>query len=126
MGDPGDRPPAPVDVRADAPHGRFGKKRNGCLRSPQTTLWRTADELPLPLVRQTGGDRQLGDGSASNQGTPILVSGGYSWSTLSAGGYHTCGGATAGEAYCWGLGSSGELGDGLNSRSITPLLVQKP
>ena len=31
-----------------------------------------------------------------------------------AGGYHTCGLATGGTAYCWGNNYSGQLGDGMS------------
>ena len=42
--------------------------------------------------------------------TPVLVSGGLSFSALAAGAAHTCGLTSAGAAYCWGLDLFGELG----------------
>jgi alpha-tubulin suppressor-like RCC1 family protein len=51
-------------------------------------------------------------GSFANQSTPVRVSGGLLFSSISAGGEHTCGVTTAGQGYCWGEGSDGELGIG--------------
>ena len=55
---------------------------------------------------------QLGrSGGAS--ATPVLVSGGYLFTTLSAGADHTCAvEAGTGAIGCWGRNDSGQLGDG--------------
>lgn len=42
--------------------------------------------------------------------TPVLVLGGFSFATLSAGGVHTCGLTSNGVAYCWG--QAGPIGNG--------------
>ena len=42
---------------------------------------------------------------------------------VSAGGEHTCGLTTDGVAYCWGLGASGQLGNGTTAFSATPMPV---
>ena len=44
--------------------------------------------------------------------TPVLVSGGLTFVTVSAGVTHTCGVTASGAAYCWGENTVGELGDG--------------
>ena len=56
----------------------------------------------------------LGDGTASWAviSTPVAVVGGLSFSTIALGGWHTCGLTSSGAAYCWGINSDGELGDG--------------
>ena len=43
---------------------------------------------------------------------PTAVSGGLSFASISAATQHVCGLTTGGIAYCWGLGSEGQLGDG--------------
>ena len=55
---------------------------------------------------------------------PVLVSGGYTWASISAGWTHTCGITTAGVSYCWGgTDVSGALGNGGVSGSSTPVQV---
>lgn len=63
------------------------------------------------------GDNQfgeLGNGTQGNNPTssPSAVSGGRTFTMISPGRYFSCGLTTAGEAYCWGVNSEGELGDG--------------
>jgi alpha-tubulin suppressor-like RCC1 family protein len=65
----------------------------------------------------------LGNGSKHNstnleQTSRTQISGNHAWAAIEAtdGGY-TCGVTTAGAAYCWGTGSNGVLGNGLNNRS---------
>ena len=62
-------------------------------------------------------DGQLGIGSTSWNGapgstSPARVSGELSFSSISAGGDHSCALTPAGAAYCWGAGSFGQLGNG--------------
>ncbi len=56
---------------------------------------------------------------------PVNVGGGVGsagWTAISAGDYHSCG-VRAGVALCWGLNSSGQLGDGTNGASLVPVNV---
>jgi len=56
---------------------------------------------------------QLGDGTASDQKDPILISAAEGgWLSVSAGGDHTCGVQSDGSLWCWGLNDNGQLGDG--------------
>jgi alpha-tubulin suppressor-like RCC1 family protein len=69
---------------------------------------------------------QLGTGSTSpwRQPTPVAVSGGHTFQSVSAGYYHTCGVTTDGDAYCWGYNGYGQLGIGHTSYSQpTPVAV---
>jgi alpha-tubulin suppressor-like RCC1 family protein len=70
---------------------------------------------------------QLGNGSTTEPGVPITrpvaVSGGQSFSTLTAGDGHTCGITTSGAAYCWGYNLFGQLGTGSTTNSSTPVAV---
>jgi alpha-tubulin suppressor-like RCC1 family protein len=68
---------------------------------------------------------QLGDGTLTERNTPVLVSGGLRFGSVSAGvrGGFTFGVTTSGDAYCWGLNSNGQLGDGTLTERNTPGLV---
>jgi alpha-tubulin suppressor-like RCC1 family protein len=60
------------------------------------------------------GAGQLGDNTLTTAGstTPTPVDGGFSFSSISAGGLHSCGVTTSGAAYCWGADTDGQLGNG--------------
>jgi hypothetical protein len=45
------------------------------------------------------------------------------WSSLTAGGAHSCGVKTDGTAWCWGYNSSGRLGDGTTTDRASPTQV---
>jgi alpha-tubulin suppressor-like RCC1 family protein len=64
---------------------------------------------------------QLGDGSTTNQLSPVLVSGGLSFIQVSAGLHYTCGLTAEGAAYCWGRNGIGQLGDGTTSERTAPV-----
>ncbi len=67
---------------------------------------------------------QIANGSANPSTTPVVVSGGITFTVLSSEGLlHTCGVATTGDAYCWGANGSGQLGNGTSNGSITPVRV---
>ena len=92
----------------------------------------------------TGGDAfcwgqnvfgQLGDGTTTDASKPVAVSGGVEFRSVSAYGNvqdgvrdlaHTCGVAVGGAAQCWGLNSSGQLGNGTFTNSSTPVVVSDP
>ena len=66
---------------------------------------------------------QLGDGSTTGSLTPVLVSGGIRFSSISTRGGHTCGVTSVGDAYCWGENFRGQLGDGTTISRLAPVLV---
>jgi alpha-tubulin suppressor-like RCC1 family protein/WD40 repeat protein len=45
-------------------------------------------------------------------------------SSISVGEAHACAATVSGQVFCWGLGSSGQLGGGLRSSSLSPVSVQ--
>ncbi len=63
-------------------------------------------------------------GTVQTQFAPVPVAGGLSFKQISSGGGHTCGvTSTTGELYCWGLNSSGQLGDLTLTNRGVPTLV---
>ena len=75
---------------------------------------------------------QLGNGvsNTSDDSVPRAVVPGDNlsglWSSISAGSMHACGIAADGKGYCWGFNSSGQLGDGSNTHSDSPVEVDFP
>jgi alpha-tubulin suppressor-like RCC1 family protein len=68
---------------------------------------------------------EVGNNTTGNVTTPALVSGGYTWRSISVGTNSTCGVTTSDVGYCWGLNMSGVLGTGgsINSEVHVPTLV---
>lgn len=63
----------------------------------------------------------LGDNTTvTERSSPSAVAGGISFTTLSVGGFHSCGLATTGLPYCWGYNHFGQLGDGTLTDRPTP------
>jgi alpha-tubulin suppressor-like RCC1 family protein len=66
----------------------------------------------------------LGDNTTvAQRSAPSAVAGGFSFTTLSVGGFHSCGVATTGLTYCWGYNHFGQLGDGTTTDRSTPVHV---
>ena len=72
-----------------------------------------------------GGSGRLGNNSATNSSTPVAVQmpAGVSFQSITANGSHTCALTAGGKAYCWGYGSSGQLGNNSATNSPIPLAV---
>jgi alpha-tubulin suppressor-like RCC1 family protein len=78
---------------------------------------------------------QLGDGSTLDRATPVAVSGGLTFTSITAGAFHTCGLVAGGAAFCWGANRnevvatateampSGQLGDGTSQHRSSPAAV---
>lgn len=70
---------------------------------------------------------RCGDGTLPCTSRPLPVTGRQAFTEISTGlGSHSCGVTTAGNLYCWGLGASGQRGDGTMLAVFTPLTVVEP
>lgn len=72
---------------------------------------------------------QLGNGTTSSYydgaSSPVAVSGGLKFSSVSVGDAHSCG-LVSGLVYCWGDNYYGQLGDGTNTDRLVPTPVRAP
>jgi alpha-tubulin suppressor-like RCC1 family protein len=67
---------------------------------------------------------QLGDGTRTSRLQPVRVAGGKLFRTVEAGFMHSCGMSYPdNRAFCWGIGGSGQLGDGTGASHSTPVAV---
>jgi alpha-tubulin suppressor-like RCC1 family protein len=73
----------------------------------------------------SNGAGQLGDGTTTDRLTPVVVAGLNNAMAIAAGrSYaHTCALLSDGTARCWGYNFDGQLGDGTNTSSSTPVTV---
>jgi alpha-tubulin suppressor-like RCC1 family protein len=74
------------------------------------------------------GNGQLGDGETDqrNRYAPVAVDGDRTYTTITAGGSHTCALETSGKAWCWGYDNTGQVGDGGTSQAskFAPVAVE--
>lgn len=67
---------------------------------------------------------QLGNGKTASRSTgPVRVVGTQQWASVTAGGWHTCGTAADGSAWCWGENTFGQVGDGTTTLRVRPQRV---
>jgi alpha-tubulin suppressor-like RCC1 family protein len=83
----------------------------------------TVDDLAYCWGEGALGDLGTGSTDGLSQFHPVPVAGGLRFQSVSAGTIYTCGITTDRLAYCWGLNSSGELGDGTTTTRFAPVPV---
>jgi alpha-tubulin suppressor-like RCC1 family protein/pimeloyl-ACP methyl ester carboxylesterase len=87
----------------------------------------TADGTAYCWGASGGGLGSTGPSTCDSPSTcvtaPTKVSGELTFKDLTVGGSFSCGVTTAGDAYCWGSNTWGQLGDGTTTDSPTPVKV---
>ncbi len=70
---------------------------------------------------------QLGDGTNIDKNKPVAVYtsslGNIKFTSISLGAKHACAIGNDGKTYCWGINTSGQLGDGTNANKTIPVAV---
>ncbi|MFL5386251.1 MAG: RCC1 domain-containing protein [Longimicrobiaceae bacterium] len=83
----------------------------------------TSGGQPWCWGRNAGG--QLGDSTAAATTVPVATfqMGWNAFTSLTAGGSHSCGLVSSGQAWCWGYNGDGRLADGTTSLGLAPVQV---
>ena len=85
----------------------------------------TSDGTAACWGANSGG--QLGNGTTNNSNTPVAITSGAlagkTVTNITAGYNHTCAVLSDGTAACWGDNGNGQLGNGTNASSNTPVAV---
>jgi alpha-tubulin suppressor-like RCC1 family protein len=72
----------------------------------------------------TGG--RVGDGTFVDRTVPTAIAGGVTYTHIRAGDQHTCARSSTGSAICWGVNTTGQLGDGTQTSVNRPAGVKRP
>lgn len=83
-------------------------------------------ETPIVGLEYQYGCSEAQQQHAPCSGQPVPVSGDVRFTSLSAGGYHTCGLTSTGEVYCWGASAGGAVGAKSNVLSPTRIPSDVP
>ena len=82
----------------------------------------TVGGAPLCWGDNTWGE--VGNGTATDQASPVPVTGLPIVETVTTGGRHTCALVHNDGAFCWGDNSNGDVGDGTTTQRDTPVAVK--
>jgi len=76
----------------------------------------------------SNGSGQLGNGTTTDSNTPAMVNlpTGVTATAVAAGRYHSLAIGSDGKVYAWGYNGSGQMGNGTNTESHTPVMVSLP
>ena len=89
----------------------WGRNSTSQLGAPTTEICPASDLSSVPVACST---------------VAVEVAGGHVFQSLEAGNTHTCGVTVAGEIYCWGDNTWGQLGNANRVIQPAPVLVQSP
>ena len=72
---------------------------------------------------RAGGNTGIQPGDTTPEWVPNPVAGGHAFTKLATGDWHTCGITASGAAYCWGMNTWGQLGNGVIANDSFPTPV---
>ena len=109
---------SPVDVPADPGFGSIAAGAGFTC---------AVDDEGAPWCWGRGDRGQIGDGAGQDRLSPTAaVTGDATFVIVTAGDDHVCALDTAGNAWCWGAGDRGQLGNGQLSDATAPVAVHMP
>ena len=122
---------ATISATSESISARRGRHRSERQRLGGAVFSKTQRRRPSHLRAHRGrkaycwGDPTYGQiaGDLNVSSTPRAVAGNLTFTSISAGGTHTCALTAAGDAYCWGRNLFGELGDGSLNLRNSPVQV---
>ena len=75
------------------------------------------------VVLGVNGEGQLGDGTTNFRASPVMVTGGHTFTHMAVGSRHTCGLTVDGEVWCWGFNNLGQAGTSILDQPLAPVKV---
>ena len=66
---------------------------------------------------------QLGNGSMTDQSSPMKINSDTNWTTVAAGGYHTIALKKDGTLWAWGDNTFGQVGNGSTANQKSPVKI---
>lgn len=95
----------------------------GACSASKRVEWCSGVASALRSSAGSGAFGQLGNGEKQGSSSPVAVSGGHLFQSITAGTWFTCGIDTSGKAWCFGAGENGQLGNSMTTDAVAPVPV---
>lgn len=112
-----------ANIRLNPAISDFGESYSGISSGPGAPCGITS----TGALKCWGGDPTTpypgGDGTTILRTSPVEISHGRTYTSISSGSSHRCGIRDTGSLYCWGTNSTGRLGDGTGTSRLLPFKI---